>query len=61
MAGKQIDLPKYRKQDPGRIFFKGPFVGGGGGLIYGGKIASQNSLGFYLEGNLRLKIDWASL
>ena len=29
------------------------------GLIFGGKFAFQNRLGLYLEGNLRLKIDWA--
>ena len=32
-----------------------------GGLIYGGKFAFQNRLSLYLEGNLRLKIDWVSL
>ena len=31
------------------------------GLIYGGRFAFQNRLGLYLEGNLGLKIDWASL
>lgn len=46
----------------GSYFSKALFLGGGGGgLIYGGKFAPQNRLGFYLEGNLRLKIDWASL
>ena len=29
------------------------------GIIYGGKFAFQNRLGLDLEGNLRLKIDWA--
>ena len=29
------------------------------GLIYEGKFAFQNRLGLDLEGNLRLKIDWA--
>ena len=28
--------------------------------MYGGKFAFQNRLGLYLEGNFRLKIDWAS-
>ena len=32
-----------------------------GGAYYGGKFALQNRLGLYLEGSLRLKIDWASL
>ena len=27
-------------------------------LTFGGKFAFQNRLGLYLEGNLRLKIDW---
>ena len=31
------------------------------GLIYGGKFVFQNRLDLYLEGNLHLKIDWASL
>ena len=31
------------------------------GLIYGGNLAFQNRLGLNLEGNLRLRIDWASL
>ena len=31
------------------------------GLIHGGKFVLQNRLGLYLEGNLRLKIDWACL
>ena len=31
------------------------------GLLYGGKLSFQNQLGLYLEGNLRLKIDWASI
>ena len=30
-------------------------------LIFGEKIAFQNRLGLYSEGNLRLKIDWARL
>ena len=34
---------------------------GGGMLIYGGKFVLQNRLGLYLEGNLCLKIDWASI
>ena len=29
--------------------------------MYGGQFAFQNRLGLYLEGYLRLKIDWASL
>ena len=41
-----------------RLFLRGLFLEG---LIYGGKFALQNRLGLYLEGNLRLKIDWASL
>ena len=31
------------------------------GLIYGGKFVLENRLGLYSEGNLPLKIDWASL
>ena len=31
------------------------------GLIYGGIFAFQNRPGLYWEGNVRLKINWASL
>ena len=31
------------------------------GRIYGGMFAFQNRLGLYWEGNMRLKIYWASL
>ena len=66
------DTVKFRKSAPGLIFFKDPFWGAyfwrglySEGLINGGKFAFQNQLGLYsclyLEGNLRLKIDWASL
>ena len=40
------------------LFLKGPVCGG---VIYGGEFALQNQLGLYLEGNLYLKIDEASL
>ena len=41
-----------------RLFLRDLFLDG---LIYGRKIAFQNRLGLYSEGNLRLKTDWASL
>ena len=40
----------FRKKAPGLIFFKGPF---GGAYI--------RRAGLSTEGNLRFKIDWASL
>ena len=54
---------KFRKKASGLIFFKGPFLRGlfFEVLTYSGKFAFQNRLGLYWEGNLRLKIDWASL
>ena len=57
---------KYRKIpkiSPGAYIFQRPFLRGlySEGLINGGKFAFQKRLGLYLEGNLRLKIDWASL
>ena len=45
---------KFRKYAPGLIFFKGPFEG----LIFGGAYIRR---GLSTEGNLRFKIDWASL
>ena len=55
-----IHIPKI---SPGAYIFQSPFLRGLflEGLIFGGKFALQNRLGLYLEGNLRLKIDWASL
>ena len=41
-----------------RSFLKGLFLEL---LIYGGKFPFQNRLGSYWEGNIRLKIRWASL
>ena len=43
--------------------FQRPFFGGlySEALAYGGNFAFQSRLGLFLEGNLRLKIDWASL
>ena len=54
---------KIPKISPGAYIFQRPFLRGLflEGLINGGKFAFQNRLGLYLEGNLRLKIDWASL
>ena len=58
---------KIPKISPGAYIFQRPFLRGLylEGLINGGKFAFQNQLGLYsclyLEGNLRLKIDWASL
>ena len=46
---------KFRKQSPGVIFFKGPSFEG---LIFGGAYIRR---GLSTEGNLRFKIDWASL
>ena len=59
----QIKYGKIPKISPGAYIFKGPFLRGLflEGLIYGGKFVFQNQLGLYLEGNLHLKIDWASL
>ena len=59
-------LTKYRKIPkigPGAYIFQRPLLRGLflEGHIYGGNFAFQNRLGLYLEGNLRLKIDWASL
>ena len=47
---------------PGAYIFQRPFLRGLflERLIYGGKIAFHNRLGLHLEGNLPLKIDWAS-
>ena len=54
---------KIPKVSPGAYIFQRPFLRGLflEGLINGGKFAFQNRLGLYLQGNLRLKIDWASL
>ena len=54
---------KIPKISPGAYIFQRPLLSGLvlEGLIYGGKPAFQNRLGLYLEGNLRLKVDWASL
>ena len=46
--------------EPG-LFLEGLHIFGGVVLIYGGKFVLQNRLGLYLEGNLCLKIDWASI
>ena len=53
---------KIPKISPGAYIFQRPFLRGfnSEGLIYGGKFAFQNRLSLYWEGNLRLKINWAS-
>ena len=48
------DTVKFRKLAPGLILFKGPFWG----LIFGGAYVRR---GLSTDGNLRFKIDWASL
>ena len=48
---------KIPKISPGAYFFPRRFLRG----LYGGKFAFQSRLGLYWEGNLRPKIDWASL
>ena len=45
---------KFRKKALGLIFFKGPFEG----LIFVGAYIRK---GLSMEGNVRFKIDWASL
>ena len=50
-----VSLRKYISQKP---FLRGLFLEG---HIYKGKFAWQNRLGLYGDGNLRLKIYWASL
>ena len=65
------NFKKYRKipkMTPGAYIFQRPFWRGlflrglyWEGLINGGKFAFQNRLSLYLEGNLRIKIDWANL
>ena len=59
----QVKYRKIPKISPGAYIFQRPFLRGLflEGLINGGKFAFQNRLGLYLEGNLRLKIDWAKL
>ena len=51
------------KISPGAYIFQMPVLRGLflERFIYGGKFEFQNRLGSYWEGNLRLKIDWASL
>ena len=57
--GEYFKIPKI---SPGAYIFQTPFLRGlySEGLIYGRKIAFQYRLGLYSEGNVRLKIDWAS-
>ena len=59
----QIKYRKIPKISPGAYICQRPFLRGLflEGLIYGGKFVFQNRLGLYLEGNLHVKIDWASL
>ena len=63
MCPSRKNYRKIPKISPGAYIFQRPFLRGLflEGLINGGKFAFQNRLGLYLEGNLRLKIDWASL
>ena len=57
----RIQLPQ-NSESPGAYIFerllRGLFLEG---PVYGGKFEFQNWLGLYLEGNLRLKIDWARI
>ena len=48
--------PAYRASPVTGLIWIGP-----DGPIYGGKLVLQNQLGLYLAGNLRLKLNWASL
>ena len=48
---------KIPKISPGAYIFQRPFLRG----LFLEDHAFQNRLGLYLEGNLRLRIDWASL
>ena len=60
----EANTVKFRKYAPGLIFsVQRPFLRGlySVGLTYGGKIAFQNRLRLYLDGNLRLKIVWTCL
>ena len=53
---------KIPKISPGACIFQGLFEGLIlEGFLYGGKFAFQSRLDLYWEGNLRPKIDWASL
>ena len=59
LIGKEYNIPrKIPKISPEDLYFSKALFEG---LIYGGKFAFQNRLGLYLDGNVRLKIDWASL
>ena len=55
----EIKYRKIPKISSGAYIFQSPFLRGLflEGLIYGGKLAFQNRLGSYLEGNSRLKFD----
>ena len=55
-----ITLPQNSEISTRAYIFQRPFLRFlySEGLIYGGKFVFQNRLGLYLEGNLRLKIDW---
>ena len=60
---KVLRYRKIPKISPGAYIFQKAFLRGLFlvGLVYGGKFAFQNRIGLYLEGNLRLNIDWARL
>ena len=60
----RIQLPQQNSENKPRGLyfwktFEGLIFGGACISVYGEKFVFQNWLGLYLEGNLRLKIDWA--